>query len=180
MNLVRGVKFVVPGVDAMIYGGPFRKYREGTRRLVGVKMAVEIDHPHEISIPTEDYSVPDVLDLRGGMIEAIQEMRKGKDVYAGCMGGVGRTGLFMACMTKVAMTACPEEYEEDLDPVLYVRSNYNPHAVETQQQMRFVSTFDTSPILKYLQLTAPKAELVHVDKQLGFWGHAKAAFKSLI
>lgn len=141
-------------VQATIYGGPFRRYEQGTRRLVGVKMAAEIDHPHEISIPTEDFSIPDEADMQEGVLQAMEAIFNGNDIYAGCMGGIGRTGLFMGCMAKVMI-----DYASDSgggspvpsDPVLYVRHYFKPHAIETQEQQDFVRGFDTSLAVCILQ-----------------------------
>ncbi|WP_460302901.1 protein phosphatase [Actinocorallia aurea] len=55
-------------------------------------------------------------------------------VEVGCGGGVGRTGLALACLA-VLDGVLPEE------AVAYVRARYHPRAVETPWQRRFVRRF---------------------------------------
>jgi hypothetical protein len=117
-----------------IFGGP---YFHKPERMAGVKMAVEIDLPCDISVPTRDYSVPNEKDLRAGLVAAVDLLAAGRELYAGCYGGIGRTGLFMACMAKAARVP---------DPVAWVRQTYNPHAVETPEQQAFVKAFDVSAV----------------------------------
>lgn len=162
MELSKGMPVQFGKLHGMIYGGPFRRYEQGTRRLVGVKMAAEIDHPHEISIPTEDFSVPDILAMQEGISLALRKLVAGNDIYAGCMGGIGRTGLFMGCMAKLMGDYAAKDMDllaPRLDPVKYVRSNYMGHAIETQEQQRFVRSFDTTGLLLELaEMLEPKVE----------------------
>lgn len=152
MELLKGIPVRFGDLVGFVYGGPFRKYQQGTRRLVGVKMAAEIDHPHEINIPTEDFCVPDVQAMQGGMAQAIIALHCGNDIYAGCMGGIGRTGLFMGCMAKLMNDYAKNDSQKSVpcDPVKYVRSNYMGHAIETQEQQDYVRTFDTRPLIALL------------------------------
>jgi protein-tyrosine phosphatase len=60
----------------------------------------------------------------------------GKDVYIGCQGGWGRTGLFLALLAKT----CGVE-----NPIMYVRQNYARTAVETPAQEKYVRDFDVTP-----------------------------------
>lgn len=154
MNLSAGMPVTVGPWSGMIYGGPYRKYIPGQRRLIGIKMAAELDCPCDINIPTEDFSVPDVQDMGRGLIGAVQALSSGKDVYVGCMGGVGRTGLFMGCMAKLMLD------EGFLPPgtnvIQYVREAYMPYAIETKEQQAYVTGFDTSFARAMLQnLLAP-------------------------
>lgn len=159
MDLNEGMHVELGRIKGMIFGGPFRKYVPGTRRLIGVKMAAEIDHPHEISIPTEDFSIPEFNDMEQGMVHAITYMAEGYDVYAGCMGGIGRTGLFMGCMAKLMKDMGEPVY----DPVKYVRHHYKAHAIETQEQQDFVRTFDTTYLQEFVTtLNAPRVEIREV------------------
>jgi hypothetical protein len=146
-----------------LYGGPFYKYVQGTRRMVGIKMAEEIDHPHEYAVDTEDFNVPTQEAMQKGIEAALREFHAGNDVYVGCMGGIGRTGLFMGCMAKVmgrldelAFGVIPE------DPVKFVRANFKPHAIETDEQKAFVRDFDPAPALAVLDSFEPVAEKIEV------------------
>jgi len=150
MALDKGIPFEAGDVKGTIFGGPYRDYHEGTRRLVGVKMAEEIDHPHDISVPVEDFSIPTPDEMQAGVLGSISYMARGNDIYAGCMGGIGRTGLFMGCMAKVMIDFHKGAYAGFSDPVLYVRHFYKPHAIETIDQQAFVKNFNTEPALVHL------------------------------
>lgn len=161
MKLDKGIPVEVGPIKGKVFGGRFKLYEQGTRRLVGVKMAAEIDHPCEISIPTEDFSIPEEEAMVTGIILALSAMKDGHDVYAGCMGGIGRTGLFMGVMAKVMFDYEARQIHSNLqpvaDPVMFVRKHYIPHAIETQEQQDYVRTFDTTEILDWIeQATAPK------------------------
>jgi hypothetical protein len=144
--LKRSVLFVAGRAHGRIYGGPFAHYKP-TRRLVSVKMAKEIDMKCDISIPTVDYNVPDKAQLLEGCLGAIDELANGNDIYAGCMGGVGRTGLFMAVMLKAQIAYIGTKQ----DPILAVRQQYNEHAVETKEQEQYVRDFDVKPLVEELE-----------------------------
>jgi hypothetical protein len=166
-DLALGVKFDFgDGVSGTLFGGPFRAYRPGTRRLVGLKMAQEIDHFCEFKVDTEDFSIPDEVQAQKGLIWALRQFKSGNDVYVGCMGGTGRTGLFFGIMAKALMDLCEDRGLpcEVADPVLYTRKNYKGHAIETQQQEAFVRGFSTAPVLHALEeLVAPEIKEVEVE-----------------
>lgn len=162
MKLNKGIPIKMGQLHGMVFGGRFREYEPGTRRLVGIKMAEEIDHPHDFSVDTEDFSVPDEAQMQRGVTFALGQLAEGNDVYVGCMGGIGRTGLFMGCIAKVM-----QDFEEKTgdhpgicigvdpatyDPVLFVRRHYIRHAIETDEQQAFVRGFDTAPVLEAYSL----------------------------
>jgi len=113
-----------------IYGGP---YFNRPPEMYGVNMAAEIDHPADVRVETKDFCVPSQDLMYTALSKAITASFKDKkSIYAGCMGGIGRTGLFMALMAKVFGEECPVEF---------VRANYKAHAVETIEQKTYVKTF---------------------------------------
>lgn len=113
----------------VVMGGP---YHDRPKWATGVCMAAELGHlPADIVVATKDFSTPEVRVLIEGLSKVVTAMGKGKPIYVGCMGGMGRTGLFMAALAKAWGIR---------DPVKYVRRNYYPHAVETADQFLFVST----------------------------------------
>ena len=112
-----------------VYGGP---YFDRPADMVGIKLALEIDLPCDISLPIRDYSIPNERDAKRALLSCMKAIAAGRDVYVGCWGGKGRTGLFMAILAKAAGVA---------DPVSYVRATYNPHAIETAEQADFVKKF---------------------------------------
>ena len=128
------------GSEFRVYGGPYMKIPKG---MVGVKMAAEIKVPCEVNIPTVDYQVPELEDMKDGLFQAVEYIASGRPVYAGCMGGIGRTGLFLAIVCKAWGIT---------DPIAYVRANYYAHAVETDQQRKYVDQFVIDPtILKMIK-----------------------------
>lgn len=156
MNQYRKPTRVMPlrifGHDVKIFGGPYRERPPG---LIGVKMAEEIDLPSHVSIPTRDFSVPDKNIMIGGLEEALHKTTVGRgSLYVGCMGGIGRTGLFLAAAAKVAGVR---------SPVQYVRDTFNPHAVETTEQMAYIASLDVSTTRAWLM------EQMIIAKKARFW-----------
>jgi len=136
----------------LISGGPYREIPKG---FAGVKMAREIDAPCYIDVPTQDFSVPDMGKFTDGVQQALLVAISGVPVYVGCMGGIGRTGLFLAGMAKVSLYMQMRWWErllgmqpEASDVVAYVRSNYISHALETDEQEAYVDLFDPRPAAK--------------------------------
>lgn len=170
MNLIKGIPVNFGTISGTVFGGPFRKFVPGTRRLVGIKMAKEISHPHDFKVDTEDFSVPTQEDMQLGIKFALEQLVKGNDIYAGCMGGIGRTGLFMACMASVMIDYSKCAGDPPPVPgasVAYVRAHYLGHAVETEEQQKFVADFDTEPSVDWLMLfnnPEPKVEVQVVEK----------------
>jgi hypothetical protein len=153
MKLQQSIPVQIGRVTARVYGGPIKDYVLGTRRLWAIKMAEEIEHPCDFVVNTRDFSVPDPYDLDWGLIYAVKAIFQGKDVYAGCLGGTGRTGLFMGCLVK-----CLNDYASltggdvtvPIDPVAYVRHHYRLHAIETKEQEAFVRGYDSTEVVHYL------------------------------
>ena len=85
-----------------------------------------------VDIPTVDFQTPDRQTLYRGLSKAIDLILAGEPVYVGCMGGKGRTGLFLAVLAKAFGVKKPVEY---------VREHYYAHAVETAEQYDFVKQF---------------------------------------
>jgi protein-tyrosine phosphatase len=98
----------------------------------------------DVSLPIHDFSTPaeeQTPDVEYAIREALSAALSGKRVWVGCMGGWGRTGLFLALLAKTCGVA---------DPVGYVRSHYSPRAVETKEQARYVDWFDVSALQQWL------------------------------
>ena len=126
-----------------ITGGPYNCY-PGRDKAFGVCVRAEnTDHVHKDAwLPIVDFKVPTnpetVLKV---LKQALGAALEGRPVYVGCMGGWGRTGLFLALLAKAAGIE---------NPIEYVRSHYTPHAVETAAQERYVEEFDVSSIKVWL------------------------------
>jgi hypothetical protein len=117
------------GRYAVVTGGP---YYDCPRYMFGVKMAEEIRAPNQVSVPTRDFGVPKTSALDNGVKLTVQAVLSGQQVYVGCMGGKGRTGLFLAVLAKAFGVK---------NPVEYVRKHYYEHAVETKEQYAFVTHY---------------------------------------
>ena len=117
----------------VVTGGPFH---DCPPTFKGVKMAKEIRKDCAVDIPTEDFKTPDRLTLYRGLDAALDLLLAGEPLYVGCMGGKGRTGLFLAVLAKAFGVKRPVEY---------VRAHYYAHAVETKEQYAFVKSFLITP-----------------------------------
>jgi hypothetical protein len=122
--------------EVRVWGGPFRNRPKGVATY-GVKMAAEIKDPADLSVSCKDFGVPDPADMRDAVVETLNQALDGEQIYVGCMGGIGRTGTFMASLAKAA---------GENDPVAYVRSTYLEHAVETKAQEQFVADLPVDDI----------------------------------
>ncbi len=133
--------------EYQVYGGP---YRTKPYDFYGVKMAEEINEPCAVDIPTKDFDVPGVAVMREGLSRGVMAILSGQKVYAGCMGGIGRTGLFLALVSKVFSEA---DALVNLDayytgPITHVRTSYKKSAVETVPQIRFIQDFDVRDLAR--------------------------------
>lgn len=153
---IKFMPFKLDGTEGKVYGGPYTAKPDDV--LIGVKMAIEIDAPHWIGVPTKDFSVPDPATLRLGLMAAVLALRKHQEVYVGCMGGIGRTGLFMAGLAKIMWVSnqLPGEFDESkgaLPPYIqYVRQTYNIHAVETTKQVKFIKDLPVVDLAYFLTM----------------------------
>lgn len=128
------------GVYRVVLGGPYKSRPPGT---YGVKLAPEVPGQCDVFIPTPDFGLPDPKDVNYGLLKVLPRIYDGELVYVGCMGGIGRTGLFMACLTKAALSIARVKIE----PIAYVRNYYLSRAVETAAQEAFVRDFDVKPVV---------------------------------
>ena len=83
----------------------------------------------------EDFGLPaSATDAAGAIRDAFAHAQSGERVEIGCAGGLGRTGTVLACMAVLAGVAAT-------DAVAWVRSYYQPEAVETAGQEAWVQWF---------------------------------------
>lgn len=147
-------------VTAEIIGGPYA-YAAARPEVADfrVKLAPEVKGSSELVLPIKDFSTPDPAQAHDAVIWTLRQLMAGNRVYVGCMGGFGRTGLFLALLTKVAM-----EYERKFganddwayeDPVEYVRRHYVRQAVETKGQEDFVDQFHASTAARLIRHLQP-------------------------
>ncbi|MGH9171458.1 MAG: protein-tyrosine phosphatase family protein [Acidimicrobiales bacterium] len=84
-----------------------------------------------------DFGVPaDVTGTVVGLTGALGRARAGQRVELGCLGGHGRTGTALACLSVLGGLPAAEA-------VAWVRANYCTDAVETSEQEAFVAGLAT-------------------------------------
>lgn len=128
--------FVDVGVDLVVMLTPEDEVWEVTgRNLKGLYKDFGFN---VIYVPVEDFSVPDPGDFQGPIRQVLNAARSGKSVVIHCQAGLGRTGMFAACLAKAVLDLNGEE------AVRWVR-RYVPEAVQTAQQFRFVERFTYEP-----------------------------------
>jgi hypothetical protein len=87
-----------------------------------------------VSLDWPDSGVPrDNEQALSAVLEALGRARNGQDVLLGCGGGMGRTGTLLAAIA-IACGVPPEQARA------WVRSNYHPTAVETEEQHEWLTT----------------------------------------
>jgi protein-tyrosine phosphatase len=94
--------------------------------------------------------------MDAGLEKAVQAITLGYPLYVGCMGGKGRTGLFLAVLAKAWGIK---------NPVEYVRANYYPHAVETKEQYAYVTNFKVSKAIRRRVWKAKAKSLVRFGQK---------------
>jgi protein-tyrosine phosphatase len=81
-----------------------------------------------------DMQVPDdIKEFKKLLSYTAKQMKAGKRVFVGCIGGHGRTGLFLAALTTF-MTG-------EKDSIKKVRAEYCPKAVESNVQMDWLHQY---------------------------------------
>jgi protein-tyrosine phosphatase len=74
----------------------------------------------------------------------IKQLEEGKKVHAGCIGGHGRTGVFLAAIAQKTMGKNLDH--DKVSAIDYVRDNYCNNAVETFKQVLYLyGVYDIAP-----------------------------------
>ena len=94
----------------------------------------------DLLFPIPDFQAPEQRDFVAGLRALLAAMRARPDlpVYIGCRAGIGRTGMVIAALAKLAGTP---------DPVGWVRAHYHPEAVETIAQFQAVGELDCAAVM---------------------------------
>ena len=143
-----------------IAGGPY-DYFPGKDTAFGVCVRAERPGPCHVHLPIKDFGVPrDEYAVELAIRDTLRAAIRGQQVYVGCMGGWGRTGLFLALLAKAAGVE---------NPVEYVREHYSSRAVETADQENFVSDFDVMKLQSWLTRYAWSHRFPLVGRMFG-WG----------
>lgn len=147
-----------------VHGGPFIAFSQDNTKdpgeWFGVCLTEHGSQAADVHVPIQDFRTPQFYEqVTGAIIEILRYALDGKEVYVGCAGGWGRTGLFLAILAKAVGIE---------DPIGYVRSNYTDKAVETKAQEQYVKSFNVEPIQTWLLGWA--TQKVMTRGPLAFWG----------
>lgn len=88
-----------------------------------------------IYLPIPDFSIPSPSALLRGIAQVQAAASAGRNVAVHCNAGIGRTGLFMACLARQVFGMPGEQ------AIAWVQQ-YIEHAVETEQQYSFVENLE--------------------------------------
>lgn len=126
-----------------IVGGACGSPREGYDIYIGFDYGMKMQHQpfpwdqKDDPIVEFQYRITDMCAPKSPsefkkMIEwCAEQLHDGKNIHVGCIGGHGRTGLFLAALVSL---------HEDVtdDPIGYVRKHHCKKAVESKSQMKFL------------------------------------------
>jgi hypothetical protein len=85
----------------------------------------------EVLFYVADGAAPrNVTEFKKMVVWAAEQIRAGKKLHAGCIGGHGRTGTFLAALVRYMIGT--------EDAITYVRENYCHRAVESAEQVNFL------------------------------------------
>jgi protein-tyrosine phosphatase len=87
-----------------------------------------------IYLPIPDFNVPDKDALEAAISLALQRAKAGQNIAVHCNAGIGRTGLFLACLARRVLDLSANE------AISWVRQ-FIPGAVEVPEQMRLVEEY---------------------------------------
>ncbi len=88
-----------------------------------------------IYVPVQDFSIPEKGVFQTALPEALEAVQSGKTLAIHCHAGIGRTGMFAACLAKIV-------FNMDGESAVYWVRKFIPDAVENQRQFRFVVRFE--------------------------------------
>ena len=131
-----------PGLDlpglGRVLAGPFTRCPPGMFGLCLDGASPARDRAGRL-LPVPDFGLPtDLPAWEAALREVLAALRSGRGAYVGCRAGLGRTGLALACLARMAGVAD--------DPVAFVRAGYDPRAVETPEQEAFARAFRPQPL----------------------------------
>lgn len=140
------------GISLLFAGAPFMYADRAAQPAFRVKCATEQPGVADWTVPSVDFGVPTDEDMLKGVEAAITAAFNGQSVFAGCAGGIGRTGTFLSVVLKVLQPDLPAA-----QIVPTIRRIYLSHAVETKGQKELIERIDVSALrrkIKWLWLAA--------------------------
>ena len=87
-----------------------------------------------IYLPIPDFGVPAMPDLEKAVEDAVSMANRGTHLVVHCYAGLGRTGMFLACLARRVLGLSADE------AIRWVRS-YLPGAIETTSQLEVIRNF---------------------------------------
>ena len=131
--MTRGyIEFEFNGHARRIYGGSFFHAPDDDDFYTVNLMQEQPDLVSTDYFPIKDFSTPQSSSELIEVFEKMLEDEKQRDIYVGCFGGIGRTGLFIGSFLK---------YMGNDSPIYTTRSTYYHKAIETMEQENFVLSF---------------------------------------
>jgi protein-tyrosine phosphatase len=124
----------IGGRPVTITGGPFDAIPDGAFGVC-LEPRAEKAGMADILLPTPDFGLPEEPALRYavGAVLAQLEADPARPVHVGCRAGIGRTGLFLACLARAAGV--------EGDALDHVRRHYLADAAETAAQEAMARAF---------------------------------------
>ena len=87
-----------------------------------------------IHLPFPDFGVPEQDELERTVTAAVEYSLEGKNIAVHCQAGIGRTGMFTACLARRTLGLSGDE------AIKWVRQRI-PGGIETQEQEQMVRSF---------------------------------------
>ena len=112
-----------------------------------------------ISLSIPDFGTPKPEELMRVVVAIHERAMKGLNILVHCQGGIGRTGMVLACLLRKIHRCTGDE------AIAMLRKQI-PHAVETQAQTELVRNFPLDPVVAVEQTPPPqpKAQPVVVEQ----------------
>lgn len=138
---------MVDGVQRFIHGGNCNHPIKGADVIIGFDSGMRTQpgmfpfrHRYQLLYPIADMGIPaNVAEFHNLIKWTIVQLSKERKVFCGCIGGHGRTGLFLAALVKETMGI--------EDAITYVRENYCHKVVESTKQTKFLhEQFGIKPV----------------------------------
>ena len=107
-----------------------------SRQVTGrdLRTSYETEGFEVLYLPIPDFNIPEMSALRAAVQEVLAHSKSGSGVAIHCHAGLGRTGMFAACLAKSGLNFSSEE------AIHWVREVI-PGAVEVRDQEQLVRDF---------------------------------------
>lgn len=88
-----------------------------------------------IHLPIPDFQVPTLESLEAAVHATIERAHAGKNIVVHCYAGLGRTGMFLACLAR-------RVHGMSADQAIHWVRSILPGAIETAGQIRMIQDFE--------------------------------------